>query len=60
MVVIISIEERQISELSENGAQFGRATRLHVRQCFFKGAYYAMNIIDLIAKSMSYFIDSRE
>nr|BAK02015.1 predicted protein [Hordeum vulgare subsp. vulgare] len=26
----------------------------------FKGAYYAMNIIDLIAKSMSYFIDSRE
>ena len=26
----------------------------------FKGAYYAMNIIDLIEKSMSYSIDSRE
>ena len=26
----------------------------------FKGAHYAMNIIDLIEKSMSYSIDSRE
>jgi len=26
----------------------------------FKGTYYAMNIIDLVAKSMSYFMDSKE
>jgi hypothetical protein len=26
----------------------------------FKGTYYAMNIIELIAKSISYFMDSKE
>ncbi|GLS61618.1 hypothetical protein GCM10007887_43570 [Methylobacterium haplocladii] len=40
-------------------AQFGRATRLHARQCFFRGFHQRINIIDLIDKSKSYSLDSR-
>ena len=41
-------------------AQLGRAPRLHARQCFFRGVHHAINRIDLIEKSMSYSMDSRE
>lgn len=41
-------------------AQLGRAPRLHARQCFFRGVHHSINRIDLIEKSMSYSMDSRE
>lgn len=39
-------------------AQLGRATRLHVRQCFSRKSI--MQSIYLIEKSMSYSMDSKE
>ena len=41
-------------------AQLGRAPRLHARQCFFREVHHAINRIDLIEKSMSYSMYSRE
>ena len=35
-------------------AQLGRAPRLHVRQCFFRGVHHAIKRIYLMDKSMSY------
>lgn len=39
-------------------AQLGRAPRLHVRQCFFRGVHYGIK--KLIEKSMSYSMTLRK